>query len=43
MNGMDPQKFLVEAQQTGRLIGLLAGLKDEYTVQWIVDQAELVE
>lgn len=43
MKGVDPKEFFVEAQKNGSLIGMLAGLKDEYTMQWVVSQAELID
>ena len=43
MRGLDPKTYFVEAQKNGSLIGLLAGLKDEFTMQWIVDQAIILD
>lgn len=42
-SGSDPEKFVVEAGKNGRLLGMLAALRDEFTLQWLVDNAKLVE
>lgn len=41
--GQDPDKFLVEAQRDGRLVGLLSSLRNEATIQWLVDQSTIIE
>lgn len=41
-SGTDPEKFLVESRKNGTLLGMLAGLKDEFALQWLVDNAKLV-
>lgn len=41
--GMDADQFLVESQKNGRLHGLVSALKDEYALQWIIDQAKITE
>lgn len=41
--GQDPEKFLVEAERDGRLLGLLAALRNEATLQWLVSQSKIVE
>ena len=43
LQGVDPKKFFVDAQQNGTLLGMMSGLKDEFTMQWLVDQAKLIE
>lgn len=43
LQGRDPKTFLVEAQRNGSLIGMLSALKDEFTLQWLVDQATLID
>ena len=42
MNGKDPHQFLVEASKNGSILGMLSALKDEYTVQWLVDKANVI-
>ncbi len=41
--GVDAEKFVVENQKTGRLFGIVAAMKDEFTLQWVVDQAKVTE
>lgn len=41
--GVDPQAFITESQKNGRLIGIVAAMRDEFTLQWLIDQAKLVE
>jgi trigger factor len=41
--GQDPEKFLVEAERDGRLLGLLAALRNEATLQWLVTQSKVIE
>lgn len=41
--GQDPEQFLVEAQKDGRLLGLLAALRNEAMLQWLVEQSKIVE
>ncbi len=43
LQGRDPKKFLVDAQQSGSLLGMMSALKDEFTLQWLVDQAKIIE
>lgn len=43
MRKQDPEKFVVECQKTGRLHGMLAAMKDEFTMQWLVENANIVE
>lgn len=42
-SGKDPQQFLSEVQAKGLLAGLTSALKDEFTVQWVVNQAKIEE
>lgn len=42
-SGQDPEAFIVEASKNGRLFGIAAALRDEFTLQWLVDQAKVVE
>lgn len=39
----DINKFLIESQANGRLLGLAAGFRDEYTLQWVAKQAKIIE
>lgn len=41
--GQDAEKFLVEQQKTGRLIGMLAGLRNEAVQQWLLEQSKIIE
>jgi trigger factor len=43
LRGMDANKFVVEAQQNGQLFGILAQLKDEYVLQWSMDNSKILE
>jgi len=43
LQGVDPKKFFVDAQQNGSLLGMLSALKDEFTLQWLVDQTKIIE
>ncbi|NJO18371.1 MAG: trigger factor [Thioploca sp.] len=40
--GHDPKKFFVEAERNGTLLGLVAALKDEFTLQWVIEQAKVI-
>jgi trigger factor len=39
--GVDAEKFVVENRKAGRLIGIVAAMKDEFALQWVVDQAKI--
>lgn len=41
--GEDPGKFLVEAQQSGRLYGIIAALQQEATLDWLISQSKIIE
>ncbi len=41
--GGDPDKFLVESQKNGSLYGMIIRLRDEATLEWLVDQAKIIE
>ena len=41
--GANPEQFLVENQKSGRLHSLVSSLKDEFTLQWLVDKAKVIE
>jgi len=43
MQGIDPDKFLVEGHKNGRLIGLLSAMRDEFTLQWVADKSTLID
>lgn len=42
LHGQDPNKTIVEAEKNGSLMGMLTALKDEFTIQWVVDQATII-
>jgi trigger factor len=42
-SGQDPEKFLVEAERDGRLIGILEALRNDATLQWLVEHSKIVE
>lgn len=42
-NNKNPEEFLEEASKNGTLVGLISSLRDEYTIQWVIDQVTLVE
>lgn len=39
----DPDKFVAELQQSGRLFGIIAALQQEATLEWLAKQAILIE
>lgn len=39
----DPDKVFVEAQKNGQLVGMIANLKNQFTLQWLVNQTKLIE
>jgi trigger factor len=41
--GQDSEKFLVEAQKDGRILGLLAALRNEAMIRWLLEQSKIVE
>jgi trigger factor len=41
--GQNPKAFLTKAQKDGTLIGIIASLKDEATIQWLVSKCEIIE
>lgn len=41
--GEDPGSFLVEAQRSGKLYGIVAGLQQEATLDWLVKQQNIIE
>lgn len=41
--GQDPDKFVVEMQKTGRLIGVVAALQQEATLEFLAKNTELIE
>ena len=43
MQGQEPEKFLIESQRSGRLHGMLAQLRDEFALQWLVKNSKIVE
>jgi trigger factor len=43
MGSKDPSSYLMKAQKTGQLIGMIASVRNEYALQWIVNNVKLVE
>jgi trigger factor len=43
LNEQDPDKFIVESQKSGQLLGILAQLKDEFTFQWLVKASKIID
>jgi len=41
--GIDPEKFLVEQHAQGQLLGMMAALQHQYTLQWLIDQVTLID
>jgi len=41
-SGGNPDEVLSSAQKDGTLIGLIARLKDEGTIQWLIEQSTIV-
>jgi trigger factor len=42
-NGQDPNTFMSNIQSSGMLPAMLATVKDEFTLQWLADQAKIGE
>ena len=42
-SGGNPDEVLSSAQKDGTLIGLVAKLKDEATIQWLVTQSTIID
>lgn len=43
MNGQNAMEILSRAEKDGTLIGMIAALKDEATIHWIVENSNIVE
>jgi trigger factor len=43
MQGQDAQKVFVEAEQSGKLLGMVAAVRDEITTRWLVKNSKIVE
>jgi trigger factor len=41
--GQDPEKFLVEAKKNGSLFGMVSALRDEFSLQWVINQSTIKE
>lgn len=41
--GADPEQFVVESQKNGRLFGLVAALRDEFVLQWVVNSCKIID
>jgi FKBP-type peptidyl-prolyl cis-trans isomerase (trigger factor) len=39
----DPEQVLVEFKKSGAFEGMVASLRDEFTLQWLVSQSKIVE
>lgn len=42
-SNQDQEKFIVEQQQSGALLGLVSGLREDFTLQWIADQVTIID
>lgn len=42
-SGIDPQKFLVEAQKNGSILGIVAALRDQFALQWVINTCSVKE
>ncbi len=42
VTGQDFNKFVEEGQKNGQLQGVLAALKNEFTMQWLIEQCKIV-
>lgn len=42
-SGHDPENFLIESQNNGRLLGFISAMKDQFTLQFLIDNCTLVE
>lgn len=43
MQGQEPEAFIAESSKNGRLFGMLAQLRDEFALQWLVNNSKIVE
>ena len=43
MRGGDPQQALVEAEKSGKLFGMVASVRDQATMEWLVKKNKVVE
>jgi len=43
MQGADSQQFLEKAKKSGQLLGMIEGLRSEYTLQWVADSVKLID
>jgi trigger factor len=43
MQGQDPEAFVVKAQKSGSLFGMSSQLKDEFALQWLVNNSKVTE
>jgi len=43
MQGQEPEAFIAKAQKSGGLFGMLAQLKDEFALQWLVNNSKVTE
>ena len=41
--GKDPAKVLAEAEKNGSLIGIVAAMRNEYAIHWLVEHSKVVE
>jgi hypothetical protein len=41
--GNDPDEILKKAEKNGMLFGILAKLKDDVTLQWILEHSKVME
>lgn len=43
LQNQNPEQVYVEAQKSGALVGMVAALRDEFTLQWLVTKCKIIE
>lgn len=43
LNHTNPDAFIMQSQKNGRLFGLIAQIRNEYALQWVVDNVKIIE
>jgi trigger factor len=42
-HGKDPKEAIEKAQKDGSILGMISGMRDEFTLQWLVSKAKIME
>lgn len=42
-SGQDPEQFIINSQNNGRLLGFVSAMKDQFTIQFLTDNCKVVE